>query len=92
MKTRDELLAMADEIVSETYRLAKGIDGLTPDPVGVNALANLAQACVMLAKERRESDEAPVVVTVPGTSVRPDIVATVANDVVRAIREARDHA
>lgn len=82
MKTRDELLERADNLISMTT-------AETDIAVG-SARALMAIACVMLAKERRESEEAPVVVTVPGTAVRPDIVATVAADVVRAIREARE--
>jgi hypothetical protein len=53
MKTRDELLAMADHLVSCTYEIAMN-EPHDFHAESADAIANLAQACVILAKELRE--------------------------------------
>lgn len=60
MKTRDELLAMAEELALLAAKHARyGDKGNDTDAVIATGLATTAQACVMLAKEMREAKEAP---------------------------------
>jgi hypothetical protein len=50
-----QLLAFADRILALTHEQFTKGDRL--DSAGLNACANVAQACVMLAKELRESEK-----------------------------------
>lgn len=66
VKTCKELLALADKYIAKAQDCAKtgeGCSAYSAESVAIagwtNALANTAQACVMLAKELREAKEAP---------------------------------
>lgn len=75
MKTRDELLAMADEFIGDA--------GQTEDETIALVYATMAQACVMLAKELREGEvNVPIVVNV--SSEKPLVDA---NWIVDALRK-----
>jgi hypothetical protein len=59
VKTRDELLAIAEELVELARRHAQyAHEGNEADAAIASGIAATAQACVMLAKERREGERA----------------------------------
>lgn len=73
--TRDELLTAADEAIElvdkEIRRGSPRFDGIAP-------LSQFAQACIMLAKERRESEQSP-------TYEQADRAVDVIREIVAAI-------
>jgi hypothetical protein len=60
MQTRERLLEIADVLIADAYVFGREGCNHIGEYVGraMNAKANLAQACVALAKEMREAEQA----------------------------------